>query len=159
MNALDNLLLIIFVAVLLFYCYKKKKLPFSKLRKGAEQNENTGTAQNTAGSNNIVPMPAQNIGAFSQMYPYLYGIPTGTPKHATYCKLIPFTFYHVLDKDTESAQVNAFISHNVTDLETSLNNEIKILVSKGYTVTDVNAVSFIMNDSSAHLLYCIVYIQ
>ena len=151
MNTLDNLLLLVFVAVFLFYCYKKKKLFFSRLRKEPKtENEEQTTIQGIQAPAQIIPFNLQGIQA-----PFVNYSPA--PVHTSFCRLIPFTIYHVLDKDTESAQVNAFILQNVTDFEASLNNEIKNIVSKGYTVTGVNAVSFIMNDLSAHFLYCITY--
>lgn len=141
MNALDNLLLIIFVAVLLFYCYKKKKLPFSKLRKGED---NTETVQHTAGSNNTVPTPTQNMGVFSQMYPYPYGMPTGTPIHTAYCKVIGVD-NNVIDSDA--------------DLEHIINTELTKLTAAGFTVQNVSAFEFNTagGTDTTHIAFCITY--
>lgn len=147
MNALDNLLLIIFAAVLIFYCWKKKKLPFSKLRKGEEKSENTENTADmpaAAGTNNIIPMPAQGMGAFSQIYPYLYAAPAGSAAHAAYCKII--------------GADNAVIDSDA-DLERIANTELTKLTAAGFTIQSINAFAYIKADGAgtAHTAFCIAY--
>lgn len=140
MNTLDNLLLIIFVAFLLFYCYKKKKFIFSKLKK-----KETETAENAVSTpiNNIVPMPTQNMGMFSQMYPYPCTIPTGTVPRTTYCKIIG---------------VDNTVIDNDADLEHIINTELAKLTAAGFTIQNVNAFTFnITGTDTMHIAFCIVY--
>ena len=138
MNTLDNLLLFIFIAVLLFYCYKKKKFIFSKLKK-KETAENTGNTP----INNIVPMPIQNMGMFSQMYPYLHGMPTGSPTCATYCKIIG---------------VDSTVIENDADLEHVINTELSKLSAMGFSIQNVNVfVSDTTDIDAVHISFCITY--
>lgn len=137
MNALDNLLLIIFVAVLLIYCYKKKKFPFSKLRKGDETKE-TEPAPNGTSAPNIYPFPQM----FSPGAQYPFAVYTPTPPRPTYCKLVG------VDKEVIDSDMN---------IEHVINTELQKLVATCCTVQSVSAVSYNTAENAERILFCITY--
>lgn len=128
MNTLDNLILFILVAVLLYYCYKKKKFPFSKLKKGE-----TAEPTNTASVPNIYPIP-------HIQYPTGMYTPVTT---RTYCKLVGAD-NTVLDSDS--------------DIEHVVNTELQKLISAGNLIQGVSVVSYtIYGTDTEHILFCITY--
>lgn len=150
MNTLDNLLLFIFIAVFLFYCYKKKKFFFSKLRKEPKtENEEQKTAQGIQMPAQIIPFNLQGMQA-----PVNY---TPASIHTSQCKFIPWAFYPVFDMNTEKTQADAVVSSDVAALERVLNEEIRVIASQGYIITGIHSVSYDLGDPSIHVLYCITY--
>ncbi len=141
MNTLDNLLLILFVAVFLFYCYRKKKFPFSKLRKGTEPKEPEATPNGTF---------PPNAYPFAQMYPHGIQFPLYTyspaPPSPAYCKLIG------VDKDVIDSDM---------DYEHVINTELSKLNVTGCTVCSVSALSYSYGNvdgaEKARILFCITY--
>lgn len=141
MNTIDNLLLILFVAIFLFYCYKKRKFPFSKLRKGDKPKE-TETASNVASAPNIYPFP--------QIYPQGIQYPVCTyspaPPRSVYGKIIG------VDKD---------VIYIDGDLEHVINTELSKLTVTGCTVQSVSALEceYGATDGTekTRILFCITY--
>lgn len=111
MNALDNLLLILSVAVFLFYCYKKKKFFFSKLKKENAPKE-TESAPNGASVPNVYPFPHMHPQGIQ--YPAVAYAPT--PPRAVYCEVIG------VEKDVIASD---------TDCEYIINTELSKLTATG----------------------------
>lgn len=117
MTTTDSMILILFIAVFLFYCYKKKKFPFSKLRKGDESKQNEPTP-NTASAPNIYPFP-QMFGQGAQ-YPFVAYTPT--PPRPSCCKAL-------------SVPTDAIGSD--TDIEYIIDTELEKLAVMNCTVQSV----------------------
>lgn len=138
MNTLDNLLLFVVVAVFIIYCYKKKKLFFSRpCKEEKTENEEQKTAQG-------IQTPAQIIPFCPQIYQQSIQTPVNSLNRSTFCKLIS-TDNSVIDDDA--------------DLENVVNNELVKLNASGYIIQNVNAVSFDLFDSTGRIciLFCITY--
>lgn len=148
MNTLDNLLLFVFIAVFVFYCYKKKKLFFSKFRREEKtENEEQKTAQG-------IQMPAQII----PFYPQGMQAPVNcapAPVRTSQCRFVPFSFLPVFDM--EKAQADEVITNDVTALENALNKEIQSIVLQGCIITGIDAFEYDLGDPSVHILFCITY--
>lgn len=119
MTTTDSIIIMLFIAVFLFYCYKKKKFPFSKLRKGDEPKQ-TEPTPNTASAPNIYPFP-QMFGQGTQ-YPFVAYTPT--PPRSAYCKVI-------------SVPTDAIGSD--TDIEYIIDTELEKLTAMNCTVQSVGA--------------------
>lgn len=119
MTTTDSIIIMLFMAVFLFYCYKKKKFPFSKLRKGDEPKQ-TEPTQNTASAPNIYPFP-QIFGQGAQ-YPFVAYTPT--PPRPSCCKAL-------------SVPTDAIGSD--TDIEYIIDTELEKLTAMNCTVQSVGA--------------------
>lgn len=141
MNTIDNLLLILFVAIFLFYCYKKRKFPFSKLRKGDKPKENE-TASNVASAPNIYPFPHM-FGQGAQ-YPFVAYAPA--PPRPVYCKIL-------------SVPTDAIGSD--MDIEYIIDAELEKLTAINCTVQSVSALeckySATDGTEKTRILFCITY--
>lgn len=146
MNTLDNLILFILVAVLIFYCYKKKKFPF---KRKTDEKETQDRPENTASA------------PINPFYPYMYpqGIQmpvnfTSAPVHASQCELVSFAFNPVFD---EKALADETVSNDISTLESALNEKMRAITLRGCTITGINSLSYNLGDPLIHVVYCIAY--
>lgn len=177
MNILDNLILVIFVAGFLIYCYRKKKLFFRK------KDGDTGTAEKTAdtpdGAQHFPNIPfnpqmfapgvqglanpyavyAQGLQALQGSAQAVKGCGTdGTALQAvTFCKVIPWTFQFdplpFASADAQTATADNAVRDEMPMLGLTLNNELDALNSDGYTVTGISVMSLPLSDSATRALF------
>lgn len=144
MSTSDTLLIMLFIAVFLFYCYKKKKFIFSKLRK-TDGTKETETSQNGIPFPNIYPFPP----AYQQAAGYPFAMYSPAPPNPSHCKLV---------------SVDGDIIDSGADIEHVINAELSKLAASGFTVQSVSVVSataYTTDDGAdkTYILFCITYIR
>lgn len=180
--SIDNLILIILVAVVLFYCYKKGKFPFRKRGKSNGKDSGVDTPKETAVSPNGIHYPAgMPYSAQGMQDPYLSYLqslqglqnlqgaqalsaqPNGIAPQGdyalqsiTFCKIIPWTFRFdplpFTDNGAKTVTADNAFTDDIPTIGLTINEEIDALNASGFTVTGLQAVSVPLDDSAVRLL-------
>lgn len=139
--ATNNMILILFIALFLFYCYKKKKFPFSKFRKGNELKQ-TKPVQDTASAPGIYP------------FPWMF-------EQGTQCPFVSYPPVHPRPVYCKVIGVDTDVIGNDTDIEHVIDTELEKLTVMNCTVQSVCALQYaygVMDGTGkTRVLFCIIY--